>query len=142
LDEPLDGLDPAGQVQFKRLLRELAAHGKTVVVSSHDLADIEEMADHVVLINHGKLVTQGDIASLLSGGGFRVVVEDARRAMDLLNAAGLPTRTEGSVLMVEAAEGTEISRVLGEAGLYASEISPRRGRLEHLFLELTDGGSL
>jgi ABC-2 type transport system ATP-binding protein len=140
LDEPLDGLDPAGQVQFKRLLRELAAHGKSVVVSSHDLADVEEMADDVVLINHGKLVTQGEMASLLAGGGFRVVVDDARRAVELLNGAGLTTRMEGSVLMVDAESGADISRVLGEAGLYPSEVAPRKGRLEDFFLQLTDGG--
>jgi ABC-2 type transport system ATP-binding protein len=70
-----------------------------------------------------------------------VVVEEARRAVELLNAAGLTTRMEGSVLMVDAHSGAEISRVLGESGLYPSEVSPRKGRLEDLFLQLTEGGT-
>ena len=68
LDEPLDGLDPAGQHVFRARLRALADEGKTVVVSSHDLADIEALADYVVVVDKGELVSQGPLDDLLGEG--------------------------------------------------------------------------
>ena len=74
LDEPLDGLDPAGQHAFRARLRDLASSGKTVVVSSHDLSDIEALADYIVVVNKGRLVSQGPLDELLGAPAIKVVV--------------------------------------------------------------------
>jgi ABC-2 type transport system ATP-binding protein len=141
LDEPLDGLDPAGQAQIKASLRQLAAEGKTVVVASHNLADIEAMADHVIVIAHGKLVTQGSLADLLGAyrTGYAVDVDDPARAVTVLRAAGMGATVDGKTVVVESDQGSEISRVLAGAGIYPSELIRRTVRLEELFLSLTEG---
>jgi ABC-2 type transport system ATP-binding protein len=137
LDEPLDGLDPAGQMAFRARLRELADSGRTVVVSSHDLADIEALADYVVVLNHGKLVTEGPLEDLLSGGATRVValpLEDARSA---LAAAGIEATQDGAGLIVDEEDGSRVVRVLADAGIYPSQVGPARSTLESVFLGMT-----
>jgi ABC-2 type transport system ATP-binding protein len=139
LDEPLDGLDPAGQAQIKLKLRELAKLGKTVVVSSHNLSDVETLADHVIVINRGKLVSSGALDDLLGRPGYRVVAEPLAEAGRVLAAAGLNSTAVDGALVVETDDGTMISRVLAGAGLYPSELVRQSARLEHVFLELTGG---
>jgi ABC-2 type transport system ATP-binding protein len=142
LDEPLDGLDPAGQHVFRGRLRALAEMGKTVVVSSHALADVEALADEVVVIDRGRLVTQGPLGSLLGGEATRVVVEDAARAVSVLSAAGMASRVDGFGLLVESDGGSEIVRILANAGIYPSEVGPARSTLESVFLGITGGDRL
>ncbi len=139
LDEPLDGLDPAGQAQIKQLLRDLAAAGKTVVVSSHNLADVEALATDVVVINRGKLVTSGTLTELLGSGrsGFRVKVDARDEASRALATAGFHPVADGEALFVDATDGATVSRILAESGLYPSELTPAAARLEDVFLELT-----
>ena len=137
LDEPLDGLDPAGQMAFRARLREIADSGQTVVVSSHDLADIEALADYVVVLNRGKLVTEGPLEEMLSGGATRVVTDGAAAAMAALSTAGIGVRQDGSGLMVEENDGSRVVRVLAEAGIYPKEIRPARSTLESVFLGMT-----
>ncbi len=139
LDEPLDGLDPAGQHVFKARLRDLAAEGRTVVVSSHDLADIETLADYVVVIDHGVLVTQGPLESLLDSGGTRVTIGDLDAGLRALAAAGLAARIDDHALVVDSQDGSTISRILAGAGLYPSELRPARSTLESVFLGMTGG---
>jgi ABC-2 type transport system ATP-binding protein len=139
LDEPLDGLDPAGQHVFKARLRALADEGRTVVVSSHDLADIEALADYVVVIDHGRLVTEGSLESLLDSGGTRVMVSDPDGAVTALLASGITSRRDGEAVIVESQEGATITRVLAAAGLYPSEVKPERSSLESVFLGMTGG---
>jgi ABC-2 type transport system ATP-binding protein len=139
LDEPLDGLDPAGQHVFKGRLRALTEEGKTVVVSSHDLADIEALADYVIVISHGRLVNQGSLESLLDSGGTRVVVPDIEAAVTALSAAGIVSRRDDHGLIVDSEDGAAISRVLAGAGLYPSELRPERSSLESVFLGMTGG---
>lgn len=140
LDEPLDGLDPSGQAQIKNSLRQLAAAGKTVVVASHNLADVEAMADNVIVINHGKLVTEGNLSDLLGAyqTGFRVLVTDPAGAVDALTRAGLEASIEDGAILVEAEIGSDVSRALAQEGFYPSELIRRGGRLEELFLRLTE----
>lgn len=138
LDEPLDGLDPAGQRAFRARLRNLAEEGKTVVVSSHDLADIEALADYVIVINRGRLVTQGPLESLLDGGNTRVVVGDTSAARAALSAAEIESIADEVGLLVESEDGSEIIRILSDAGIYPSEVRPERTTLESVFLGMTE----
>lgn len=138
LDEPLDGLDPAGQHAFRARLRNLALEGKTVVVSSHDLADIEALADYVVVVNRGRLVTQGPLESLLDDGAMRVVVPDGPAALRVLGAAGIDSRADDAGLIVESEDGSRIVEVLANAGIYPSEVRRERTTLESVFLGMTE----
>jgi len=137
LDEPLDGLDPAGQIAFRARLREIADSGRTVVVSSHDLADIEALADYVVVLDHGKLVTEGPLEEMLSGRATRVVADDLAAAGSALTAAGIGVRAEGGALFVDDEDGSRVIRVLAESGIYPSEVGPARSTLESVFLGMT-----
>lgn len=140
LDEPLDGLDPAGQVSFKSKLRQLVdEQGKTVIVSSHDLADVETMADHVVVIDRGALRAAGPLDEVLGGGdSYEVHVGDLAAAGRLLSGAGWEVEGEGTFLRVRGAAGEEISRVLAEGGVFARALIPGHNSLERVFLQLTE----
>lgn len=142
LDEPLDGLDPAGQKAFRARLRRLVDEGKTVVVSSHDLADIEALADYVIVISQGRLVTQGPLEDLLGDSRIRVVVAETQAASQALIDRGMATRLDDSGLLVEAVDGSEVVKALAEAGIYPSEVRPARETLESVFLGITGEGDL
>ena len=138
LDEPLDGLDPAGQAQIKSSLRRLAADGRTIVVSSHNLGDVEAMADEVIVINHGRLVSQSSLKDILGAQKSHVVeVEDPSRALEVLVAAGIAARVVEGRITAEADQGSDISRVLANAGIYPGALYKPLGRLEEVFLRLT-----
>ena len=141
LDEPLDGLDPAGQVTLKASLRALVDdRSKTVIVSSHDLADVETLADHVVVLSRGKTVTEGPLEELLgSGDRHRVRVDELERAAQVLRAAGLHTEIDGLDVLVDGAPGREVSRLLASADLYPESLMSARTTLERLFLDITEG---
>jgi ABC-2 type transport system ATP-binding protein len=140
LDEPLDGLDPAGQSQIKANLKRLAAEGRTVVVSSHNLSDVEAMADGVVLINHGKLIKSGRLTDLLGSyrDGYSVEIEDPEQGAVVLTAAGMESAVDQGRVVVRSDDGAAICRTLAAAGHFPSVLMPRAGRLEDLFLALTE----
>ncbi len=142
LDEPLDGLDPAGQVAFKARLRELVTErGRTVIVSSHELAHVEALADRVVVINHGRLIAEGTLDQILGdGAGIEVRVSDPGSGLAALAAAGLVARVVEDAILVATEDGSQVSRVLADAGLYPSFLAPRRSSLEQVFLGLTGDG--
>ena len=137
LDEPLDGLDPVGQKVFRSRLRDLADGGATVVVSSHDMADIEAIADYVLVIRQGTIAAAGPLESLLDGGGTRVVVSDPRKALEALSAAGIDARVDRGALLVASQDRERIVRALGAAELYPTEVVADRNSLESVFFELT-----
>ncbi len=141
LDEPLDGLDPAGQRAFRARLRNLAAEGRTVVFSSHDLADIEALADYIVVINRGRLVAQGDLQGLLGGGSTKVIVEDPEAAIRVLRGAGIQVTASGATLNVDEDDGSRIVRVLAAEEIFPKEVAPSRSTLESVFLGMTEGGT-
>ena len=143
LDEPLDGLDPAGQAQIKANLHQLATEGRTVVVSSHNLADVEAMADNVLMINKGKVLTSGPLNELLGTfrTGYVLEIEQPESAGEVLAAAGIESTFEDGRLLVSTDDGSAVSRALAAAGLYPMELARRTGRLEELFLELTGEGN-
>jgi ABC-2 type transport system ATP-binding protein len=140
LDEPLDGLDPAGQHAFRARLKDLATQGRTVVVSSHDLADIEALADYVVVVDEGRLVTEGPLESMLDGGTTRVKTGDDARAAEILAASGLDVRRDDDGLLVSGAGGSSVVEALAAAGIYPEEVRPERSTLESVFLGLTGRG--
>lgn len=149
LDEPANGLDPAGIVGMRDTLRGLAATGTTVFVSSHILAEVQQLADVVGIVARGRLVREGPIAELLrDAGSLRVRVapdETAAAAAALAPLAG-PDGTSATAegwLTVRVTEdrAADVNRVLARAGIYASRIEAGTN-LEALFLELTRGESL
>ena len=148
LDEPSNGLDPAGIVAMREMLRHLASIGKTVFVSSHLLAEVRQMADVVGIIAAGRLVREGTMSELLSGEGVvrvRVRPADVTRAAELLTGVGTPepvtdAQREVGWLAVRATPDSaeRVNRTLAESGLYASELHVGSD-LEELFLTLTSG---
>lgn len=139
LDEPLDGLDPAGQVAFKAQLRNLVdERGKTVVVSSHDLKDVEQLADHIVMIDKGALVMQGSMSELVgSRSQLRVRIGDTAAAERVLTGAGFEVRSDRGELIVDADDGATINALLSANGLHLSALIPEVETLESTFLKLT-----
>jgi len=151
LDEPANGLDPAGIVAMRETLRHLAAIGKTVFVSSHLLAEIEVLADVVGIISAGRLVREGPIGQLLNADGMvrvRVEPDDVARAADTLARIGGPagvttSEAEPGWLAVRVASHRtgDVNRALGEAGIWATGLESGND-LEMLFLGLTGGESV
>ncbi|MFC8296433.1 ABC transporter ATP-binding protein [Micromonospora orduensis] len=144
LDEPANGLDPAGIREMRDLMRSLAASGVTVLVSSHILGEIQLICDHVTIISRGRRVATGRVDEVLAGHDrheFLVRVAEPERAVELLRAAGLVVAVDAEALVVGGvADSTVISRVLGEQGLWVGELTPLRPDLESVFLELTGAG--
>ncbi|GAB2917133.1 ABC transporter ATP-binding protein [Micromonospora polyrhachis] len=141
LDEPANGLDPAGIREMRDMMRALAADGVTVLVSSHILAEIEQVCDHVTIISRGRRVVAGPVDEVLDGfdrGEFRVRVDEPDRATELLQAAGLLVTQHADCLVVGGVtEPTDVSRVLGEQQLWVRELTPLVPDLESVFLQLT-----
>ena len=151
LDEPANGLDPAGIVAMRDTLRALASQGKTVFVSSHLLAEIQVMADTVGIIAAGKLVREGPLKELLAMQGVVKVrvrpnlVEAAIKTLEPLAAAERLTETDREegwlAVHIEADRAEEVNQKLAGAGIYASGLESGTD-LEMLFLELTGGQGL
>ena len=140
LDEPLDGLDPGGQHAFKARLRQLAAAGTTVMVSSHDLADVEELADNIIVIDKGKLIAQGPLESLLQESRIRVEGVDTSRGSMILRSAGFDVEIRDNSLLVAATDGSGIIEALAREGVYPTEVRTARDSLESVFLGMTGTG--
>ncbi|NES14128.1 MULTISPECIES: ATP-binding cassette domain-containing protein [Micromonospora] len=141
LDEPANGLDPAGIREMRDLMRSLAAAGVTVLLSSHILAEIQLICDHVTIISRGRRVAHGRVDEVLAGFDqheWRVGVAEPERAAELLARAGVSVTVHPDHLLVAGVDDAEvISRTLGEQGLWVRELVPLRPDLESVFLELT-----
>ena len=144
LDEPTNGLDPNGIIEVRNLMVELATkHGKTILVSSHLLAEIEKTATHVGIINKGKLLFQGTIDELhlLSKPVLEIEVEQTELASSLLSEAGIEiiSRTEKRITIPfsSANQSGEINTLLVQRGCSVSSLSKQRKDLENLFLAIT-----
>jgi ABC-2 type transport system ATP-binding protein len=137
LDEPANGLDPQGIRWLRDFLRGMAGEGRTVLVSSHVLAEVSQTVDDVVVIHRGRLVDQGPVSRLTAGG--RVVVRtprpDALRAA--LERAGLTATASGNELMVDADDPAPVGDIAYEAGVPVHELTTRATSLEEAFLALT-----
>src|SRR4249919_2116633 len=140
LDEPANGLDPAGIRWLRDLLRSLANGGRSILISSHVLAEVAAIADEAVVINHGRSVTQASISELTSGGaiGLRIAGPDAAALADALRSDGATVdAADGGAFVVAGKTGEEIGRVVAAKGLVISELAPISRSLEDVFLELT-----
>jgi len=143
LDEPVNGLDPAGIVEIRDLLLALARDGRTVLVSSHLLTEVEKTCDRVTIVDRGRIVATGT-PSDLAGAGERIEVrltgEGAPGARAALEAAGFRVSQprDPAELWVEGApDGSSISRILAGAGIYPDGLRRRRDSLEDVYLRLT-----
>ncbi|HET8595046.1 MAG TPA: ATP-binding cassette domain-containing protein [Intrasporangium sp.] len=138
LDEPANGLDPAGIRWMRELLRGYADRGGTVLLSSHLLGEIERVADEIIVIGHGRIVAQGTKDQLLSGAGtFVRSVDDEALARALEDATVPATLLATGGLQVEA-EPIDVGRVAAATGIALVELRAGDSRgLEEMFLELT-----
>jgi ABC-2 type transport system ATP-binding protein len=143
LDEPANGLDPAGMREVRQLLRRLADDGRTVFVSSHILAEIESTCDRVAILANGRLVTQGTVDEVISTAGHRssilVKVADLDAGERVLRHTGLVVeRIEGALRVdVPPESAGDVTRILAGADHWVTELRPDRYSLEDVFLELT-----
>jgi len=140
-DEPTNGLDPAGIREIRNTMRSLGEQGKTVLVSSHILDEVEQVADTVSIIGHGRLLASGRVADVIgdqTATSVRVGVSDPVAAQRILTEGGLMVRRDGGLLVVEGiGDGAEITRRLAAHNLFVNELTPMRADLESVFLELT-----
>ncbi len=152
LDEPANGLDPGGMVAMRETLRYFTHDlGKTVVISSHLLHEVEQLADVVGIIDRGRLMREGDLQQLLEDAGrvrVRVAPDEMTRAGEILRTFapdrplyGVDTGEQAGwfTVAISPARASEINQALAEAGIYASGLEPGSD-LETVFLELTGSG--
>jgi ABC-2 type transport system ATP-binding protein len=142
LDEPANGLDPAGIKEIRDLVRRLGSEGRTVFVSSHQLGEVQQMCDRVAILAHGRLVTEGPVSDVLAHGrAARLVVrvEPLDVALATLLSAELEATIDGDRILVQLAadQAARVTKVLAAARLYVSELRPEEIDLETVFLELT-----
>ncbi len=145
-DEPVNGLDPEGIRWVRMFMRQLASEGRTVVVSSHLMSEMEATADHVIVIGRGKLIADMPMAEFMtlgSGAHVHVVSPDASRLRSLIEGQGgtiLPD-TDGSPdpqrLLVAGLDNMAIADLAAEQQVRVWELTPRRASLESTFMELT-----
>jgi ABC-2 type transport system ATP-binding protein len=150
LDEPASGLDPRARIEIRELLRELKRMGKTIMISSHILSELEEICDHVGIIEHGRLVFSGTLEEILSQLGIQSkvrvrVANNQNKAVELLTALPQIRQVQvfGDYIAVTFCEGQDgdgiIARTLVNADLDIVSIQPERLKLDDAFLQLTKG---
>jgi ABC-2 type transport system ATP-binding protein len=147
LDEPANGLDPAGIVEMRDLMHRLSAEGKTVFISSHLLTEVQQICTRVAIINLGKLVTESTVEELTKGHGeFTITLEHAEQALALIQAQawGKDARLDSSGALITPApegHGRDLNLFLVNAGFAPDTIAQSTKDLEQVFLHLTNGGS-
>lgn len=154
LDEPTNGLDPEGALEVRNLVRSLPERNATTLLCTHRLAEVEATCDYVVVLQSGRLVTQGTLADVIaqatsSGLAIRVAPDETERALALVATLGLGdthVRDGEIVTTVVPEDPSVVTRRLAEQGIYLRGLEPRRATLEEAFLKLThadgdgDGG--
>lgn len=147
LDEPMNGLDPQGMEWMRACLRDLAAQGHAVLISSHLLSEMETLADRLLIIGRGRLLGEWDAADLVRSRECEAVVstDDDPRLVSRLHDQGVAARAGSGGLRVTFDEAvpdtTALSRVCSDLGILITALSNRRVGLEELFLELTASSS-
>ena len=147
LDEPANGLDPAGIVEMRDLMHRLAAEGKTVFISSHMLSEVQQICTRVAIINLGRLISESSIEELISGRGeFTVKLERANEALALIQTQpwGRSSRLDSSGALVTLApegRGRNLNLFLVNAGFAPDMLIQTTQDLEQVFLSLTNSGT-
>jgi ABC-2 type transport system ATP-binding protein len=145
LDEPATGLDPAGMRDMRQLIRRLAEEGITVLLSSHQLPEVQELCDRVAIVDSGRVVYEGALADLRrqGGAGYRLRTTDDARALEVARAQGgvehAASGEHGVNFQATEAEVGELSLALARAGIGILALTPELATLEDLFFRLTEG---
>jgi ABC-2 type transport system ATP-binding protein len=155
LDEPTNGLDPAGMIEIRRLILRLSSLGKTIFLSSHILHEVQQVCNRVAILQKGNLVKQGNVSELLKDNEQVEVrlnsIDETQYAVHILqtardqgaswlaNVQSTTNKRNQPVLVIEAAasRSAEVNAILAQHSLFAAEIHPREGSLEELYLEVT-----
>jgi ABC-2 type transport system ATP-binding protein len=141
MDEPFNGMDPEGIVWMRSFLRSLAAQGRAVLVSSHLMSELQDTADHLVVVGRGQVIADTSVADLIaSASGGRVTVRTTARAEAttvLAHAGATIAVTDRDTLIISGLAAEKIVALLGESRLPFSEVSPHRATLEEAYMELT-----
>ncbi len=142
LDEPTNGMDPAGMVEVRELIRGLGNDGHTILLSSHLLNEVEQMCDSVAILSRGKLIVQGSVKEMLGGrGALRISTTNNEQAAEIVSSLSWVSEVRSEdgrlVIVVPAGRSTEISAVLSEKGIYISEMMQTQESLEDYYLEVT-----
>jgi ABC-2 type transport system ATP-binding protein len=141
LDEPTSGLDPAGRREVLQLLAQLKGQGKTIFLSSHILPEVEQIADHVIIINRGKMVRSGQLQDLLATGAQVEILADRvppELTQSTLRGAIVEPTPAGVRVLVDTARKRETVEALWAAGCDVIAMTPLRSTLEELFLKEVD----
>lgn len=146
LDEPTNGLDPEGIRDVRRIIKSLAASGKTVFLSSHLLSEVEQTCTHVAIIKKGKILKQGSLREIVSNNLFALIRADDMQTLTTVVSQYdkfVSAIAEPDGLLVELADSNlaALNRFLFEKGISLSHLAARRQTLEEAFLELTEAQS-
>ena len=143
LDEPTNGLDPAGTVEIRALIQRLAASGRTIFLSSHLLHEVEQVGSEVAIVDKGRLVTHGRVDELTLRGAALLVEADplplVRQVADRLGASSEARGPRSAAVALAPERAPELIAALVNAGAQVFQVTPQRSSLEQLFLELTNG---
>ena len=146
LDEPTNGMDPAGMAEIRDLVRRLGTGGRTVLLSSHLLHEVEAVCDSVAILSRGKLIAQGDVSELVkSGEQVQLRTTDDAKAKEVLSMVDWVSEVEEEegylVASAPSSRSGELTAALSGAGVYVTEMRPRAKSLEQYFLEVTGGAN-
>lgn len=141
LDEPVNGLDPEGVLWIRTLLKNLAAEGRTVLLSSHLMSEMALTAEHLIVIGRGRLIADTSVTEFVAGAGggsVRVRSDEAERLRGLLGGPGVSVASDTrQVLEVSGLTSDRIGRIAADAGIALAELTPQQASLEDAFMELT-----
>jgi len=143
LDEPTNGLDPAGMKEIRELIIELGKQGKTIFLNSHLLHEVELVCEHVAIIKRGNIIVQGPVKELVKTGDvLQIKVGDPDKAMAILREqkwiSSVSKEGDYILLGVKADKAADVSAALARDGIFASEIKAKENSLEEFFLEQTE----
>jgi ABC-2 type transport system ATP-binding protein len=145
LDEPTNGLDPAGIREIRDTIRDLSESGVTVLLSSHILAEVQQVCTSATIIGNGRMLASGTVEDLLRSGAssFRIGISDPDAAVQVLSEAGFTSTRTGEAVEVETERpGSDVARALAARDLWVDSLVPVRQDLESFFLDLTASDTL